>query len=449
LKFSPFTPAVSFQLLSLLLTLLAVFALYDGAIQLGGSPVAATVIGAIVLCSPDVILYSNWDFYEWFCAVDILICAAALVRWLRYRQFWRGYALFAGAATALVLTRTLYQPVWLLVVLVLALAGGRRLPHRRAALTMGGAALMLVGLLIVKNIVLFGVPELSSWTWMDLDDATVRQLPAPEAAQLTASGTLTKVWDIFPALPAAAQRDFVPWVRYQPFFPNCRPTYRGVPILDEQTTANGAPNFNYQCYLLVSTAFMHNDLAAIRADPLSYISGQFDGWERSLAPESMYPFLNEIGNEKDIATYNNWYERLVLLEVPLPRIVHSPSGDLGPKYYDHMGPFPPVDLTIVLAGSVILVRAVRSIRRRHLRGSTVWFDVFAAFTVGWTFVVGNALDFGENNRFRFEVEPLMLMLLGLAVERLVRRHAPARREVVVAGTPSDGSVRPVPSGSTA
>ncbi len=427
LKFSPFTTAVSFQILSLLLAALAALALFDCAVQLGANRAVAIAIGVVVMSSSDVLLYSNWSSYDWFCAVDLVICAAGLVRWLRYRQLWLGYAVFAGAATALVLTRTLYPPIWLVVVLALSLVGGRRLPHFRGALVLGGVALGLVGLLVVKNIVLFGVPGLSSWTWFDASDATVKQLPAKELSRLTASGDLNRLWDLIPGTPASAQTAFVPWSEYEQHFPHCRPTYRGVPILDEQQTSSGAPNFNYQCYLEASTGFMHDDLAALRADPLKYLSGQFDGSERSLAPASIYPFLNETGNASHIAPYDRWYRRIVLLEIPFPRLVHSPSGDLGPPFYDHMGSFPQIQLTILLAGAVIVVQGVRQLRRRRLRDPTAVFDVFAAFTVAWTFVVGNALDFGENNRFHLDAELLMLLLLGLAIERAWRRVAQRQR----------------------
>jgi hypothetical protein len=420
LKFSPFTMSVTFQLLSLLLGVVAALAMYDCALQLGASRITGVITGVVILGSSDVILYSNWSSYEWFCAVDVMVCAAGLLRWLRYRQLWCGYAVFAGAACALVLTRTLYEPIWLVVVLPLGLVGGRRLPHFRSAVIIGALMLGLVGLLVVKNVALFGVPGLSSWTGMDLDDATVKQLPAAELARLTANGTINSLWDLTPGVPAPVQSAFVPWTTYEKYYPHCHPTITGVPILDEQTTASGSPNFNYQCYLTVASAFLHDDIEAIRHDPGSYLGGQFDGWERSLESASIYPFLNETGNAKHLSTYDSWYRHIALLEIPFPRIVHSPSGDLPLPYYDHLGSFPRLDFTLILAGLAIVGRALRRLRRVR-REPEALFYAFAAFTVLWTFVVGNAIDFGENNRFHFDVEILMLLLFGVAIERLVRR----------------------------
>jgi len=37
-------------------------------------------------------------------------------------------------------------------------------------------------------------------------------------------------------------------------------------------------------------------------------------------------------------------------------------------------------------------------------------------------LVGNLLELGENNRFRFETDPLSLCLLGLLLDRSVIKH---------------------------
>ena len=43
------------------------------------------------------------------------------------------------------------------------------------------------------------------------------------------------------------------------------------------------------------------------------------------------------------------------------------------------------------------------------------------------FVVGNGLEIRENNRFRWVVEPVMLVVLGIAIQQLVDRYLAARR----------------------
>jgi hypothetical protein len=42
---------------------------------------------------------------------------------------------------------------------------------------------------------------------------------------------------------------------------------------------------------------------------------------------------------------------------------------------------------------------------------------FLCFNIAYVALVGNLLELGENNRFRFETDPLSLCLLGLLLER--------------------------------
>jgi hypothetical protein len=40
---------------------------------------------------------------------------------------------------------------------------------------------------------------------------------------------------------------------------------------------------------------------------------------------------------------------------------------------------------------------------------------FVVVTVGWVFVVSNVGDFGENNRYRFPIDPTMYAWLGIVL----------------------------------
>jgi hypothetical protein len=48
---------------------------------------------------------------------------------------------------------------------------------------------------------------------------------------------------------------------------------------------------------------------------------------------------------------------------------------------------------------------------------------YLCFNVAWVALVGNFLELGENNRFRFETDPLSLVLLAVLIRSGWRRYS--------------------------
>ena len=69
-------------------------------------------------------------------------------------------------------------------------------------------------------------------------------------------------------------------------------------------------------------------------------------------------------------------------------------------------------------GVMVVRRAVLSLPRNPVVGIMAGFLLW---NVLWIVVVGNAVELGENNRFRFVADPLCLALVGIFVDDRVRR----------------------------
>ncbi len=52
------------------------------------------------------------------------------------------------------------------------------------------------------------------------------------------------------------------------------------------------------------------------------------------------------------------------------------------------------------------------------REQRLWV-LFLCFNIGYVAFVGNLLEVGENNRFRFTTDPMTVVLLGLLAARLL------------------------------
>ncbi len=68
--------------------------------------------------------------------------------------------------------------------------------------------------------------------------------------------------------------------------------------------------------------------------------------------------------------------------------------------------------------------------------------LFISFTILYALVVGNALEIGENNRFRMEVEPLSFTLICLLVFGAARRFLAAVGNLLSARREGKAGTRP-------
>ena len=113
-------------------------------------------------------------------------------------------------------------------------------------------------------------------------------------------------------------------------------------------------------------------------------------------------------NRLRIAGLSRWFDRLVYLQ-PQPFV-----NRLGPSH---------IAWSVFVLLPLALVHGVRSARRRLREGDPAGAAtlLFLAFTVVYVAVVGNSVEIGENNRFRFESEPLALTLLLVFLAERLRR----------------------------
>jgi hypothetical protein len=166
----------------------------------------------------------------------------------------------------------------------------------------------------------------------------------------------------------------------------------GIPALGWRLRSTGSPNFNHLVYLDVSRASREDATTVMRLRPALYRRSVARACGRFFwSPVNYPPFQDNL--VATAATY-----RLFESTVNLPPV----AALLG-----------------------LLACAYGGIRGwRMLRGGGSGSDVFFAFsvlTIGWVFCVSSLLELGENFRFRFAVEPLVVVMLGAMIADLLRR----------------------------
>lgn len=435
-KFSPLSPERTFHLLWLVLGAVLVVVVFTLLRDLGVPRWAAVVATVVITCSPTVLLYENWASYEYPLAVAITAIALAALRYARSGA-WSWLIALVVLAGGCVLTRALLNPLWYVGLIALVLVA-RRPPRWLPALAVVAVPLVLVAGLMVKNQVLFGSFSTSSWLGWNLQRVTIDELPQGDRDQLIADGTLS---------PMAAYAVFLPIEKYDGVTPPCTPAHPDVPVLADPVKHNGPGNFNNECYVPITNEALRNAVKAARARPggtARAIVGSFQIWGESA---SQYAFVYD--NRLKIDGYDTAYRQLVLLDLPWDPPVKTnagwwiPIGTPGGRWR--------ISLTVVLASLAAVVVGVRG-GWRVLRRRADPVDVALAaigFTVLTVTIVGNVFEIGENNRFRFIVEPITFVVAAWLLTRAWQlgraRWAPrstADDAVDVADRPDPGAVHP-------
>jgi len=209
-----------------------------------------------------------------------------------------------------------------------------------------------------------------------------------------------------------------------------------VPILTRKMKGS-RPNFNYCAYLGISAAYQHDALTLIRRFPGYYFRSMAISWAIFAQPVTENGLVR--GRDR-VGRYADFFEKWVLLQpdrwtgVPTPTDWELFNGE-GPRAAAYRLSHSTLGfLAFALAGIVgyggsALVRLVR--RRAGARDIVL---LFAATTCVFSAVVSNALERGENNRFRMEIEPLLFLMATLAAAKLARSSF-AACAVLVASSP--------------
>jgi len=387
--------------------------------ELGVSVGLAFVTTALFVVLPVTVLYENFLLYTYPVALLLLVSGLFLVRYLRTRRPLYGFVFF-GALAALVLLRGTFHLAWLLAVAVGILIFARPRSHRALALLLIPviAAVFWYG----KNWVQFGITSSSSWAGMNLAKVTLQQAPRAELEDLVRRGELSRQALIVPFSAPEV---------YQPL-----PRRTGIAVLDEHRKTGGAINYNHMVYVKVSDRYFDDAVRFIRAHPTQYTRTVGYSFRFFWLPGSDWRSERPITDGLD-----RFLNRFLFLQ-PRGYFSHELHGYTSPvsTYAPDLAQMAWGPVLVYLAVWVTSISAAWAVlRRKQLadRARTVTI-AFLGLTVLYATVVSNAFEVGENNRFRFETDPVVWVLFVVLLARLAhgastrfaRRRIPPNSEVL-------------------
>ncbi len=354
----------------------------------------AIVASMAVVCLPEFFIYENYLFYPYVVAASLAWSVVFLDRYLQTRALVHVTAFF-WTVTIAVLTWAFYHPA-LLLALIVALAIHARVSGwrvRRVLLAAAAAPAAVIGAVCVKNLFLFGFLGTSSQGVLNLSQSTVFALPLEVRLHGVQVGTLSRLaMRTGPFRTVDEEEEDLG-----------REAMSGVPALDQRKKHSGVPNFNNAIYVRASRALESDVLWTLTHYPRTYLRSCLKALSVFFQPTYRYPHVATIQSNLAVLGPGVWlFDRAH----GLSQAAAEPASGLFQSVIRTGWLMAALYLLVHLSVPWILFRG------GYLSDTPLATAMFYAWLVSlYTVVVGIAVQAGENNRFRFSAEPLVLMLL--------------------------------------
>lgn len=408
-----------------LLGLAAALLVYELASRFGNRRVAC-IVACVFTLNPAAILFENVLFYPHLVMVLFCVAAFALDRAIGDKGKRWMFVFFALVAL-IALTRSTYHLVWVfaLATAVVALATPE---VRRTATLAAILAIVAVGAWYAKNLALVGQFSASTWMGMSLGKFTSNAVGESVIERHIQDGSVTPIFSIPPFSPLDEYSRFV------------TPTAGGHPALTAIRKTNGASNYNNFAYVEVSDRYLRDALVVIRAEPAMAFEGQIDSWGTYFQPSSQYHhFIGAVfsrtgyhqTNVVALAPYEAFWNGTVGLQLGNPPADGELLSYAKPAFRTRR--IASVSWTSVVGTLAIALLVPMSILCNRRTGRydrrQVALAAFCIANVLFAAIVGNAIEVGENQRFRFETEALWWILVAMLASRAVGAAVGSSRKI--------------------
>lgn len=385
-KWVPAQYAKVFQVLNLGMTLISALMIYDAVKALSESRAMGLVLALVFLLNPAVILYENLFSYT---SVTIFLVSALVYSMVRY--VLKGSLLAWGAVCLtlvfLVLTRSSFHLLFIVAVIFILLAFSRE-TRRIRFFVLAAVSFLFAMSWYVRNYYLFDTFSSSSWMGMNM----ARIFP--------------------PASPLGEIRPFRPLEDYEGFYVSQPQT--GVAVLDNPRKASGYVNYNHRDYLVISDLFKKEVLQTLQKETLP-LGRVRDAFIIFLAPATHGPFIDI--NLRQIGVYGAAgafdFSGFVRYQPVRPAL----GSDMTRQFMQQNGfsatAAVPVGLVWLLVLLTLAIAWSTGLLTRGEKGLVLGL----AFILTYGMLVGNLFEFGENNRFRLEISPVIFVLSGIALSK--------------------------------
>jgi len=361
--------------------------LYLLARRLGASRIWGLSISLFSIINPAGILYENSFFYSYPTAAMLGLAALFLYIFVSKWKLKDGIIFFSLAAL-IILTRSLFHPIWFLAAAFLLIIIFKEKYQRKLILKALIIPLLIVLAWYGKNIYLFGVKEGSSWMGMNLTHMTIERISQKEKEDLVQKGLLSRL-----SLVGAFQSPS----EYKKIYPMKE---TGIAVLDQES-------MNNIVYIPASKQLFEDDKNLILAEPKVYIKSVAIAYYIYFLPSSNYSFIGQ--NRQKIDLYNRLFNLAAY-----GKILKGEEINASLTLHSILN----LEWSVIILYLLMTVFIIKEsynffVKKYKLKPEYMAALLFMYGTILYVMLVGNFLELGENHRFRFLTDPLFFVVVGV------------------------------------
>jgi 4-amino-4-deoxy-L-arabinose transferase-like glycosyltransferase len=344
------------------------------------------ITALIYLMSPATLVIESELFYTSFVSLLLLLSVLFLIRLTESEKWWNSFGVILSICM-LCLTRSIYHIAWLFLIFVLLIFYFRKKIVLKPLILASLMGLLLVGSWYVKNKMLFNKLAVSTWVGMNLARNVFHDNEIKDSARIEAYEPFSKI---------SVYRKFLD--------PQYELKYKGLndPVLIQEMKNDSFINETQVSYIPVSDLYEKASIHYIQKNPVAYLKNVIESSILFFSPATIYSLALE--NASKLKYYdliysfnltifaNNKQERRVLLILSsIPKMI--------------------IYLFVFFIFFQLCIKS---------RSITSW-NLFIVITIVFVFLVSSLFEHYENMRFRYEVEPLFLILAAQLSNKLYYR----------------------------
>lgn len=395
LKISGSSAPLAFSLLFKIITLLNTFLLLRLLKENTKHKNIPLVFSVIYLLSPATLLFENELFYTSFITLLLLLSCYYLVQYQVSGKPGKLAGFFLPLAL-ICLTRSMYHLAWLIIPWLFLFVLSRKQKSTRKALMTGFLLITVVCGWYIKNYMIFGSFTSSTWAGMNIARNVFHDAVITDPGQIASIEPFSKI---------SAYQNFLP--------PEPAAAFKGLNDRDltQEMKNDSFINEKHAGYIEVSRQYMQASKQYARNHPGAYLKNVVQSAIIFFAPATRYP-VNEAQARK-IKYYDLLYSFNLsqLAEGKQERRVALTLSAI-PKF---------------ICYSLVFFFILRTwIRRRQIG----LLHLFILYVIGYIFCISSLFEHYENMRFRYEAEPLFLVLAAGVLSGWIDKRADKKKQAI-------------------